>query len=177
MLPVPSAVLKRCRNGWILLISFVDANNTVKKLWLPVVFSCLSGCDRDPGAPPQAVDLAIAAQLWNTPEKPWSQVELQQLPEGERLYRKGCAGCHLSSGEGQLTLGAPALRNSAVAKGPAGELARTVLLGRGSMPAFRSALQDAGLAAILSCVRNAWGNQQGGLISRADVAAARAAAN
>lgn len=120
MLPVPSAVLKRCRNGWILLISFVDANNTVKKLWLPVVFSCLSGCDRDPGAPPQAVDLAIAAQLWNTPEKQWSQVELQQLPEGERLYRKGCAGCHLSSGEGQLTLGAPALRNSAVAKGRRG---------------------------------------------------------
>ena len=81
MLPVPGAVLKRCRNGWILLISFVDANNTVKKLWLPVVFSCLSGCDQDPGA----------AQLWNTPEKPWSQVELQQLLEGERLYRKRCA--------------------------------------------------------------------------------------
>ena len=37
--------------------------------------------------------------------------------------------------------------------------------------------QDAELAAILSYVRNAWGNQQGGLISRADVAAARAAGN
>jgi len=144
---------------------------------LAVVLLCLSGCDQDPGAPSQAVDLAVAAQLWNTPEKQWSQVELQQLLEGERLYRKRCAGCHLSSGEGQLTPGAPALRNSAVAKGPAGELARTVLLGRGSMPAFRTSLQDAELAPILSCVRNARGNQQGGLISRADVAAARAAGN
>ena len=146
-------------------------------LSLAVVLLCLSGCNQDPGAPAQAVDLAVAAELWNTPEKQWSQVELQQLLEGERLYRQRCAACHLSSGAGQLTLGAPALRNSAVAKGPAGELARTVLLGRGSMPAFRSSLQDAELAPILSYVRNAWGNQQGALISRADVAAARAAGN
>jgi len=146
-------------------------------LLLAVVLLCLSGCDQDPGAPPQAVDFAVAAQRWNTPGKQWSQVELQQLLEGERLYRKRCAGCHLAGGEGQLTLGAPALGNSAVAKGPAGELARTVLFGRGTMPAFRSSLQDVELAPILSYVRNAWGNQQGGLISRADVAAARAAGN
>ena len=149
----------------------------LKKLWLLVVFSCLSGCGQDPDASAQTVDLAVAAQTWNSPEKQWSQVELQQLLEGERLYRKRCAGCHLSSGAGQLTLGAPALRNSAVAKGPAVELARTVLFGRGTMPAFRTSLQDAELAPILSYVRNAWGNQQGGLISRADVAAARAAGN
>ena len=43
----------------------------LKKLWLLVVFLCLSGCDQDPGAPPQAVDLAVAAQLWNTPEMQW----------------------------------------------------------------------------------------------------------
>lgn len=145
------------------------------RLPLLLLFPCMSGCGQAPDAPPQAVDLAVAAQTWNTPEKQWSEVELQQLAEGERLYRKRCAGCHLSSGEGQLTLGAPALRNSVVVKGAAGELAGTVLFGRGSMPAFRTALQDDELAPILSYVRNAWGNQQGGLISQAEVAAVRAA--
>ena len=145
------------------------------RLTLLLLFPCLSGCGQEPDAPSQAVDLAVAAQTWNTAEKQWSEAELQQLVEGEHQYRKGCGGCHLSSGEGQLTLGAPALKNSAVAKGPAGELARTVLFGRGSMPAFRSSLPDAGLAQILSYVRNDWGNQQGSLISRAEVAAARAA--
>jgi mono/diheme cytochrome c family protein len=43
------------------------------------------------------------------------------------------------------------------------------------MPAFRKSLQDADLALILSYVRNAWGNQQGNLITMAEVAAVRAA--
>jgi cytochrome c oxidase subunit 2 len=143
-------------------------------LWL-ILLLCLSGCTQEPDAPPQAIDLAVAAQTWNTPEKQWSEAELQQLVKGEHQYRKRCGGCHLSSGEGQLTLGAPALRNSAVVKGPAGELAKTVLFGRGSMPAFRMSLQDAELAQILSFMRNAWGNQQGDVITMADVAAVRAA--
>ena len=46
---------------------------------LAVVLLCLSGCGQDPGAPPQAVDLAVAAQLWNTPEKQWTQAELQRV--------------------------------------------------------------------------------------------------
>jgi len=133
----------------------------------------LSGCGEGPNAPMEPVDLEVAAQTWNTPDKQWREVELLRLVEGERLYRKRCAGCHLSTGEGQLTLGAPALRNSAVAKGPAGQLITTVLFGRGSMPAFRNSMQDADLALILSYVRNAWENQQGDLIATTDVATVR----
>jgi cytochrome c oxidase subunit 2 len=140
-----------------------------------VVVLGLSGCGQEPDAPPKPVDLVVAAQTWNTTDKQWGEAELHQLVEGERLYRKRCAGCHLSSGEGQLTLGAPALRNSAVAKGPAGGLMTTVLFGRGTMPAFHTSLKDADIALILSYVRNAWGNQQGDLIAAADVAAARSA--
>jgi cytochrome c oxidase subunit 2 len=140
-----------------------------------LVVLCQSGCGEDPNAPMEPVDLEVAAQTWNTPDNRWGEVELFRLVEGERLYRKRCAGCHLSTGEGQLTLGAPALRNSAVAKGPVEGLITTVLFGRGTMPAFRKSLQDADLALILSYVRNAWGNQQGNLITMAEVAAVRAA--
>jgi cytochrome c oxidase subunit 2 len=134
----------------------------------------LYGCGQGADAPTETADLEAAAQVWNTPDKQWSETGLQQLLDGERLYRKRCAGCHLSSGEGQLTLGAPALKNSAVAKGPARGLMTTVLFGRGTMPAFGKSINDADLALILSYVRNAWGNQQGDLIAAADVAAARA---
>ena len=139
-----------------------------------IVFA-LCGCGQNTNAPMDPVDLEVAAQTWNTPDKQWREAELFRLVEGERLYRKRCAGCHLSTGEGQLTLGAPALRNSAVAKGPVEGLITTVLFGRGTMPAFRKSLQDADLALILSYVRNAWGNQQGNLITTAEVAAVRAA--
>jgi len=135
----------------------------------------LFGCGQGSNAPAEPVDLVIAAQAWNTPDRQWSEAQLLQLVDGERLYRKRCAGCHLSTGEEQLTLGASALKNSAVAKGPVNGLIMTVLFGRGTMPAFRTSLQDTDLALVLSCVRNAWGNQQGDLIAASEVAAARVA--
>ena len=141
---------------------------------LGAVVPGLYGCGQSADAPTETADLEAAAQVWNTPDKQWSETGLRQLLDGERLYRKRCAGCHLSSGEGQLTLGAPALKNSAVAKGPAGGMVATVLFGRGTMPAFGKSINDADLALILSYVRNAWGNQQGDLIAAADVAAVRA---
>ena len=145
-------------------------------IFLPgVIAACLCGCGQDPDAPPPPVDLELAAQAWNTSDKQWSDAELQQLVAGERLYRKRCAGCHLSTGNGQLSIGAPALKNSAVATGPAKGLMETVLFGRATMPAFRKSINDADVALILSYVRNAWGNQQGDLIVVADVAATRSA--
>ena len=140
-----------------------------------LVVLALCGCGQNTNAPMEPIDLEVAAQTWNTPDKQWDEAELHRLVEGGHLYRKRCAGCHLSTGEGQLTLGAPALRNSAVAKGPVEGLITTVLFGRGTMPAFRKSLQDADLALILSYVRNAWGNQQGNLIATAEVAAVRTA--
>ena len=116
----------------------------------------LYGCGQGADAPTETAGLEVAAQVWNTPDKQWSETGLQQLLDG------------------QLTLGAPALKNSAVAKGPARGLLTTVLFGRGTMPAFGKSINDADLALILSYVRNAWGNQQGDLIAAADVAAARA---
>ena len=140
-----------------------------------VVVLALCGCGQDSDVPPEPVDLEAAAQQWHTTDRHWSDAALIQLVEGERLYRKRCAACHLASGAGQLTIGAPALKNSAVVTGPAGGLLETVLFGRGSMPAFRKSINDTDLAAILSYVRNAWGNERSDLVTAAELAVVREA--
>ena len=129
----------------------------------------LSACGQG-AAPPAKVDIEEAARTWNTAQKTWSEPDLYQLEEGRRLYQKNCAGCHLSSGTGQQTIGAPALKGSAVAKGPVDALTALVLDGRNVMPAFRSSVDASSLAAILSYVRNAWGNDTAEVIKTATVA-------
>jgi mono/diheme cytochrome c family protein len=136
-----------------------------------MLFQC--SCDKAAEAPAEPVDLVVAAQTWNTVDKTWGDEELHQLANGRILYKKRCAGCHLSSGEGQLTLGAPALENSSVVAGAVDGLVTTVLSGRGSMPAFRQSITDADLAAILSYVSNAWGNNRGDVVTVPDVTAVR----
>jgi cytochrome c oxidase subunit 2 len=142
-------------------------------LLLAAAVLCLCGCGQGPNAPPEPVDLEAAAQQWNTADRQWNDAALTQLVEGERLYRKRCAACHLATGGGQLTIGAPALKNSAVVTGPVRGFMETVLFGRGSMPAFRTSINDADLAAILSYERNAWGNDRGDLVTAAELAAVR----
>ena len=129
----------------------------------------LSACGQG-AAPPAKINIEEAARTWNTAQKTWSEPDLYQLEEGRRLYQKNCAGCHLSSGTGQQTIGAPALKGSAVAKGPVDALTALVLDGRNVMPAFRSSVDASSLAAILSYVRNAWGNDTAEVIKTATVA-------
>jgi mono/diheme cytochrome c family protein len=65
------------------------------------------------------------------------------------------------------------LKGSAVARGFTDILIETVLFGRATMPAFRMSLDDAGLAMILSYVRNAWGNDMQDVVQASRVAALR----
>ncbi|MEN8206808.1 MAG: cytochrome c [Pseudomonadota bacterium] len=137
---------------------------------LSVILLC--ACDKG-SAPPAKVDIELAAKTWNTAQRTWSEPDLYLLEKGRSLYQKNCAACHLSSGEGQQTIGAPALKGSVVATGPAEALITTVLNGRNSMPAFGHAVDDVDLAAILSYVRNAWGNNAAEVIGAAAVTSAR----
>ena len=119
-------------------------------------------------------DPGMAAQAWNTADKVWNTDELEILENGKSLYKSRCSGCHQQAGTGSTTIGAPALKGSAVARGSTDILIRTVLFGRGSMPAFRMSLDDAGLARILSYVRNAWGNDMRDIVQLSRVAEIRA---
>ncbi len=129
----------------------------------------LSACEQGTN-PPAPVDLKAAATAWNTADITWNNTELTQLEKGKRLYLKSCSACHLSSGEGQInTIGSPPLKGGSIASGSADALIRTVLDGRNSMPSFRNSLGNAELAALLSYVRNAWGNNAGTLVKESTV--------
>ena len=106
-------------------------------------------------------------------ESVWQSVQIQQLERGRVLYQQKCAACHLVSGEGQATLGAPGLKGSAVVTGPAATHIGIVLSGRsnGTMPAFDKSLDAQAIADIVSYERNAWGNNDPALVSAEQVEA------
>jgi mono/diheme cytochrome c family protein len=92
-------------------------------------------------------------------------------PSGETVYANNCAACHQPMGQG-IAGPFPALAANKLVTGPAEPLTVTVLVGRGGMPAFKNELNDADMAALLTYIRGAWGNQAGP-VSAADMAATR----
>jgi cytochrome c oxidase subunit 2 len=133
----------------------------------------VSGCDT--GNPPGNTnfDTAAAAAHRSREGSAWNDAELRVLENGRLLYQRNCAGCHLLSGQGQATLGAPPLKGSAVVKGPVTAHIDIALQGRNVMPPFADVLNDEQLAAILSYQRNAWGNNTGEIVNAAQVQAQR----
>ena len=90
---------------------------------------------------------------------------------GQSLYNDNCAACHQRSGLG-IKGAFPALAGDKVVQSAPTTAAIVLLNGRGGMPAFKSDLTDAQLAAVLTYVRTSWGNKAGAA-SVADIAAAR----
>lgn len=90
--------------------------------------------------------------------------------DGAAVFSARCAACHQSSGQG-LPGVFPPLAGSEWVAGKAHTVAAIVLHGvnntmtvkgntyNGAMPAFKDQLQDAEIAAVLTHVRGAWGNQ------------------
>jgi len=147
----------------------------MKTIMLILMVCSLAACS-EPVDPRTQFVLADAQQRWNTAGQQWPEKDLRVLEYGMSQYRSFCAACHLSSGEGQATMGAPALIENSFARGPVNDVTLKILLGKrgSSMPAFARSLDDEQVAAILSYVRNAWGEQSGELVSGEEVAAVRA---
>ena len=79
--------------------------------------------------------------------------------DGEALYAQHCASCHQPLGEGLGTF--PPLAGNAFVTGDAAAVVTLLLHGRAAMPAFAAILDDAEIAAVLTHVRGAWGNDAG----------------
>ena len=105
-----------------------------------------------------------------------------RLPLGESLYNRACSGCHQTDGGGGVAQNCPPLAGSdwVNVTDPA-RLIRIVLKGAngpitvkgkvwsgGAMTPFEESFNDAEIAAILSYVRNAWGNKNP-LVEASDV--------
>jgi cytochrome c oxidase subunit II len=82
----------------------------------------------------------------------------EMIEAGEGIYTSNCSRCHQVTGEGSVDF--PALAgNPVVTLHNTSSIVDVVLNGRGSMPAFRGALTDEEVAAVLTYIRNAWGNE------------------
>ena len=102
------------------------------------------------------VALVLAANL------ALGQVAGDFLAQGKEIYENNCADCHRSNGEG-LSVKFPALNKNPYVLGDPSLVIQTVLNGRkgklGLMPSWKNDLDDQKIAAVLTYVRQAWGNQ------------------
>ena len=104
---------------------------------------------------------------------------------GAQVYTDDCTGCHMDGGEGLAHVFPPLKGSSAVQAANPDTMVQAVLGGAGipatkdkptglKMPAFNEKLDDAQIAAVVSYIRNAWGNHAS-TVSTSAVAKMRAA--
>lgn len=111
-------------------------------------------------------------------------VATQQAP-GQAVYGRTCVTCHQANGRGMPNT-FPPLAGSEFVNGDKARLAKLVLNGltgpvtvagqrfNGVMPPWKTQLNDADMAAVLTYVRSGFGNRAGP-VAEADVRAQRAA--
>ena len=98
---------------------------------------------------------------------------------GSELYERHCADCHGAEGAGRPPVYPPLAGNRSLTMRPAVNSIRMVLNGgfppgtAGNprpygMPPFRPTLNDDEVAAVVSYIRNSWGNRAG-LVSPLEV--------
>jgi len=118
---------------------------------------------------------AMAAYLQSLPqvEAPHARAAVPtptQLQRGASLYETRCAHCHGDDGQGRSRAYVPLAGNRALQRDPPANLVQVVLGGAFAastagnprpfgMPPFATELSDEDVAAVLSYVRNAWGNR------------------
>ena len=78
--------------------------------------------------------------------------------EGQQLYLEFCAECHQVDGTGYSDLFPRLAGNPVVALFDPQPVIETVLYGQGSMMSFRNKLNNNQIAAVLTYIRSAWGN-------------------
>ena len=92
------------------------------------------------------------------------------LQQGEEIYSRNCIACHQAGGVG-LPPAFPALAGSAVANGDVEANIRLLVNGVSgtAMAAFGRQLNPVELSAIITYIRNSFGNNTGDLVQPADV--------
>src|SRR5215217_1982262 len=89
-------------------------------------------------------------------ERPPNAQEL--IDHGQQLYVEYCAECHQTDGTGWSNLYPRLAGNPIVTLNDPEPIILTVTYGQGSMTAFHDRLTSQEIAAILSYIRNSWGN-------------------
>ncbi|MDB5895700.1 MAG: alcohol dehydrogenase [Rhodoferax sp.] len=109
-----------------------------------------------------------------TEPAPPAATDRRAAERGSQLYGRHCAQCHGDQGQGVRAAYPPLAGNRAVTMPQVANLVQTVLNGGYApatagnprpfgMPPFVLVLDDADIAAVLTHIRTAWGNQAGGV--------------
>jgi mono/diheme cytochrome c family protein len=126
---------------------------------------------------------AIAVYLKDQPGQNADAQKIRTSPDagmlkmGGRIYADECSACHASNGEGAAGLFPSLAGSAAVQQADATSLMRIVLRGARStgtdkaptapaMPSFGWLLNDGEVAAVLTYVRDTWGNQAPSVTAR-----------
>lgn len=129
----------------------------INHAFMPIVVKAVSQADFDQWVlDQQKIDINLQ-----------QQANLKTLPESELLalgkkeYEKNCAMCHQNNGEG-LSSTFPPLQHSRVVTSPLNETIVYVARGVSGTPmqGFGKILDDTSLAAIITYIRQAWGNDK-----------------
>lgn len=122
----------------------------------------------------------LSAKKITQQEATTSMTKEQLLELGKMQYEKNCAMCHQNTGLG-LAPTFPPLKDSKLLTGPAGPAISVVLNGvpGTAMQAFGDQLDNKTLAAVMTYIRHAWGNEkkvekQSVVIQPTDIQVARA---
>jgi mono/diheme cytochrome c family protein len=88
------------------------------------------------------------------------------MRDGHALYIEFCAECHQTDGSGWSTLYPRLAGNPIVTLHDPEQIILTVTYGQGSMMSFQNKLNSQEIAAVLTYIRNSWGNQASPVDSR-----------
>ncbi|MBS0609076.1 MAG: cytochrome c [Proteobacteria bacterium] len=151
-----------------LLKTGVSPQVTVSGPMAEVVFRSLQHLD-DADLRAMAVYLRSLPQQDN-PAPPAAKPSATVMEKGQGLYKQQCAQCHGERGEGHQGAFPALAGNRAVLMADTTNLVQVVLQGGYApatagnprpygMPPFMQSLHDEEIAAVLSYIRNAWGNE------------------
>jgi cytochrome c oxidase subunit II len=124
--------------------------------FMPIVVRVVSADDYSKWVGDRKKALAAAA---DDPNKQWDAKEL--VARGEKIYASTCVACHQAQGQGTPAMKAPALAGNKFVVGAEQGPIETVLNGRPNtaMQSFKQTLSDTEIAAVITYVRNSWGNK------------------
>jgi cytochrome c6 len=101
---------------------------------------------------------AIVIALATTTPAPTPSSTPNSYRDGPTIYAQECMSCHGNQGQGSD--GNPSLAgNGGVTGNDYKRVISIVMHGRRTMPAFSPKLSDAEIAAVVTYIRTAWGNE------------------
>lgn len=142
---------------------------------------CAELCGRDHGFMPIVVK-AVTEDEYKTWVAQWKQANAtvsessaewtqdRAMALGKEAYNTHCVSCHQANGSG-VPGAFPALAGSKIVTGEQDQVLQIVLQGKGAMPAFGKDknISDESLAAVITYIRNAFGNDMGDLVKPEDI--------